>query len=638
MIHGPGAAAGTAVARTRAESLSASLAGDRLDELWLGRADRFRARVSGGRRAAGAIVSAGLVLAAAVVWWSSIPAIDPSRISDIGLITALPPLYFLAPILLAAGFALAVNNERSPGALLAIHVVLLVFMLHGVTSLIQEVPRFATTYVHTGLTDAIMRSGDLFEQRDARFSWPIFFALAAFLTSIAGLESALPLTSWIPTISNLLYLVPLFMIFSAFTVDRRAVWVGLWVFVLGNWVGQDYFSPQGFNILLYLTIIAVLVTWFRTGRPAPLARFAVKIRRRIGSPHADGPQPVDRVPLPATQPMARTGLVLILVLMTMIVVSSHQLTPFAVVAGTGILVVSRTTVIRGFPVLAAVLLGTWLSYMTLAFLAGHINGLLSEALQAEAVATTVADRLRGNPGHTFVVYERVAFSVVFWGLALLGGLRRLWNGHWDLPVALLAGYPFGFLALQSYGGEMSLRVFLFSWPFMCFFVAGLFYPRVRSVSALQPLFLVAVSSALIFGFFVARFGNDRADAITADEVQAVDRANAYMPPGSVVVTGNHNSPLGYKDYQLFDMSVAVPFRTSDAEAIARAIRRAAGDRRAFVFMSESQRSFFDLRGFPGEDWDLLLAQMEASPNFRAVFRTSDTTLLELIPDTAGSRQ
>lgn len=583
------------------------------------------------RTGASTALSTALTVGAAVLWWANVRAIDERRISDVGLITALPLGYLVAPVALAAGFILSLNSQRFPRPLLAIDLVLLVLMLHGVTSMIQEIPRFSTTYVHTGFAEAIMRTGELFVNRDARFSWPVFFILGAFLTSIAGFDNPLRLTDWIPTISNLLYLIPLFMILRAFTADRRAIWLGLWIFAMANWVGQDYFSPQGFNILLYLTILAILVTWFRTGQPAPLSGLAVRVRRLIRSPYPDGPAEAEAVPVPALHGTARAGLVLVLVLLTMVDVASHQLTPFAVLLGTGMLLVTRQTVLRGFPILVGVLLGIWLSYMTLAFLAGHVNSLLSEALQAEAVATSaVGDRLRGNPGHVFIVFERIVFSAAFWGVAFLGGLRRFWNGHWELAVALLAGFPFGFLALQSYGGEMLLRVYLFALPFMCFFVAGLFYPRVRSVSRLQPLFLFALSGLLMVGFFFARFGNDRADAMTADELAAVDRADALMPAGSVVVTGNHNSPLGYKDYDLFDRLVGAGFVSFGVDGIVESISSRAEGRPAFLFLSTSQRDFFDLNGFPGEEWDLLVKDIEASPRFQVVFRTRDTIFLELV--------
>jgi hypothetical protein len=573
-----------------------------------------------------------LTVAAASLWWSSLDGIDASRISDIGLISALPLATLLAPAILAAGFILALNSHPLRSTLLALNVVLLVLMLHGVTSIIQEVPRFATTYVHAGFGEAIMRTGELYVGRDARFSWPVFFVLGAYLTSIAGLDNPLTLTGWIPAISNVLYLIPLWLIFRAVTADRRLIWLGLWIFVIGNWVGQDYYSPQGFNILLYLAIIAILLTWFRSGHEAPFKWLAAHVRRLVRSPFADGPAEAEPEPIASLSSSARAGMALVVVLLGGVVVASHQLTPFALFAATVLLVATRQTVLRGFPILVGLLIASWLSYMTLAYLAGHIQSLFAEALQAEAVATAaVGDRLRGNPGHVFVVFERIVFSAAFWGIAFLGGLRRLWHGQWDLMLALLAGFPFGFLALQSYGGEMLLRVYLFALPFMAFFVAGLFYPRIQPVSRLQPLLVLALSGALIAGFFVARFGNDRADAMTRDEIAAVDRVHALVPTGAVIAVGNHNSPLGYRDYETFvRLNLASDFVSFRVDQIANSFSELADGRPAFLFLSDSQRDFFDLNGLPEEEWDALVRDMEASPRFRLIFRTGDTVLFELV--------
>lgn len=46
----------------------------------------------------------------------------------------------------------------------------------------------------------------------------------------------------------------------------RAKWTGIWFFALCGWVGQDYFSPQGFTYLLYLMFVATLLVWFRAPR------------------------------------------------------------------------------------------------------------------------------------------------------------------------------------------------------------------------------------------------------------------------------------------------------------------------------------------------------------------------------------
>ena len=135
-------------------------------------------------------------------------------------------------------------------------------MLYGVTTLVEEAVRFATVYTHAGYTEYIMRTGSVDPSLDAYFSWPGFFVLSAFVTQAAGYHTILQYAAG-RRFSNALYLGPLFMIFTTITSEKRLVRVSLWLFYLTNWVGQDYFCPQGLDFFFYLTIIAVLLKWFQ---------------------------------------------------------------------------------------------------------------------------------------------------------------------------------------------------------------------------------------------------------------------------------------------------------------------------------------------------------------------------------------
>jgi hypothetical protein len=57
-------------------------------------------------------------------------------------------------------------------------------------------------------------------------------------------------------------------------------------------------------------------------------------------------------------------------------------------------------------------------------------------------------------------------------VALLG-TRGARNGHWDLTAVLLAGYPFVFPALQSYGAS-SCCAYTYSPSLMSFFMRLIF--------------------------------------------------------------------------------------------------------------------------------------------------------------------
>src|SRR5581483_1678231 len=144
-------------------------------------------------------------------------------------------------------------------------------------------------------------------------------------------------------------------------------------------VDQDYYSPQAQNFFLHLVILAVVLRWFRpraealvnpTGRgrlPAALARTRDRVQgflrgEYVGAASADGLQ--------------RSVLLVIMVLIFLVSVTSHQLTPFTTLLIVGGLVVFGRCTARGLLVIMAILIATWLVYGAGVFLSGHLLGLL----------------------------------------------------------------------------------------------------------------------------------------------------------------------------------------------------------------------------------------------------------------------
>ena len=69
-----------------------------------------------------------------------------------------------------------------------------------------------------------------------------------------------------PMLIDLLTLPPFFLLMRNLRISWRAKWLAGFLLVVGNWVGQDYFSPQSFNYVLYLAFLAILVNWFTQPR------------------------------------------------------------------------------------------------------------------------------------------------------------------------------------------------------------------------------------------------------------------------------------------------------------------------------------------------------------------------------------
>ena len=199
-------------------------------------------------------------LVSLVIWLLSIQNINESQMNDFGLISVMPFMCFVALAILATSFCFALRDDSIHDAIYLLHICVLVFMIFGITSIVQDYPRFESTWKHVGVSDYVTRHGSVDPQLDAYFNWPGFFIFLAFLTRVTGSESPMVFANWAPVALEILYLPALLMLFRRATNDRRLIWLSVWTFYIANWIGQDYLSPQGFSYFLYLVILAVFVT------------------------------------------------------------------------------------------------------------------------------------------------------------------------------------------------------------------------------------------------------------------------------------------------------------------------------------------------------------------------------------------
>jgi len=176
-----------------------------------------------------------LLVVATALWLVSLRSVEISRMNDLGLISVLRPPTMIAFLLLTASFCGTVCQRQVRGPLVLAHLVILVGMLYGTTTLVEHTMHLSTAYRHVGLTEYIVRHGRVDPTFETYFNWPGFFIAAAFFTRVAGFHSALSLTPWSSALFNLLYLGPIIMIFRASTDNQRHVWLGAWFFFVTNW-------------------------------------------------------------------------------------------------------------------------------------------------------------------------------------------------------------------------------------------------------------------------------------------------------------------------------------------------------------------------------------------------------------------
>ena len=326
-------------------------------------------------------------------------------------------------------------------------------------------------------------------------------------------------------------------------------------------------------------------------------------------------------------------------LVTLLVIAamapSHQLTPVALTVTLGVLVIFRRIRPTGIALYAAVIAAGWVSFATVPFLFGHLEGVASGFGRLnENVNSGVANRVSGSPEHVFVVRMRLVMAGAYVLLAGIGILMRLKYRRWDIVPILLAGAPVLLLALQAYGGEGVLRAFFFSLPGLALLGALAVFARRDSSHWSTPCVCGGLSLLLFGGFLFARYGNERMDYYTEDEIAAIAYLYAEAPEGAVLVAGGPSVPWKAERYEELGERVipARMIRDGEAGAIASYMRevRETQENEVYFVVTRATSAAVDLfYGLEPGALDRLVARMEGSGEFRVVLSSADATILAL---------
>jgi hypothetical protein len=584
------------------------------------------------------LVVTGVSLGSLALWLLAVKSIDLEQMTDAGLVSVLPAWSYLAFVPIAAAFALILDGPRPSTWLLATIVIVLVLMLYAAVPLVEGEPRFSPSWRHIGVIDYVTRHGGVDPTLDAYHNWPGLFILASAVAGAVGLTDLTGVALWAPVWFNLLYLPALFVLLDSLTDDRRAVWFGIWLFYLTDWIGQDYFSPQAFGLFFFLIVTALLVRWF-TARDAAgngeSITAGVPVVGRLPRPVRTAVDRLfEREPMRAEMlsPGGRAGLMAVFLVIFGFTIAGHQLTPFFAVSSVAALVVLLRVRWPSLPIVMGVMVATWVAFMAVAFLIGHFQnvagyvGSLSDSFQAN-----LTGRLQGSSGHISVVYVRLAFAVVVWLMAGLGVLRRLRAGRWDVTAVALALAPFPLLAVQAYGGEMLLRIYLFSLPFMALLIAFAFLPRRRD----EPLqrfgvIVVLLTLTIVPAFMVARYGNERIESFTPGEVAAVEQLYRLAPSNSMLIGVVGDVPwknIRYEEYRYRPSGDDTYYR--DLDGMFAEMSQFNGP--VFLILTRTQAAYAQMiLGATPDEWATFERQLFATGWFQIVSQTPDATIARFV--------
>ena len=573
-------------------------------------------------------------------WALSIRDINLTHVSDLGLVSALPHITIALLLLLAVSFSLSLTHRPFGAMVPLIHVLALIVMLFGITLFIEPVPRFAAAWRFVGLIDFVSGHRAVTPPVDAFFDWPGFLALGSLIIGAAGWHSELAILGWGPIVFNLLFLAPLLVIFRWASDDPRVRWLGVWVFYSANWVGQDYMSDQAVAYTLWLVILAALLTWF-TPRPSEIPG-AVTLR---SSAHALNPRllwsrwhpSTDQVLVGGTK-YQRVLMLLLVLVMYGAIVTGHQLTPVPAILVAAGLVTFANLETRLLPAIMIVLLAAWIAYMTTSYLAGHFQHVFGTLGQVSSnVSTSVSGRVVGSSGHQLITKIRIAATVATLVLAAAGVARRLRIGRTDIAMYVVGGAAFLLPALQAYGGEVALRVVLFSLPAVSFFIATLVFPSPSAGRSWLAIATVAiVACGLLAAFQYTRYGNERFESFTRGDFATTQAFYRLAPRGSIVYAANGNYPLKYRDYASYHYRELSSLSTWNAPrpsmaAVARQLRTKLASAGGYVMITRSMKMAEAVEANQPLLLDRLVRDLRPMHGVREVYRNPDGDLLYLPP-------
>lgn len=483
--------------------------------------------------------AAGLVLLPALAL-----RLDRDAISGGGLAAVLPVWAWVGIAAVVGACALEVCAPDPRPAVLAGLTAVLTVATTGLASVVEPGARIAAAWWHVGFVEAIAARGAVPAGIDARFSWAGFFSAWAWMGDAAGsgggpgpytaLDGVLRAT---PPVVALVWAAAVYVLAAQLVGGRRTPWAAAWLFLGLNWIEQDYFSPQATAMVLLLAVLVAVTGPLATRRPAltdpadsASRRLAALVRR---SPWRAGGL---RSPHPWVTGGQVLGMWAVVVLCVSAMATAHQLTPIALIVQLGLLTAAgRVWGGRGLLVVAVLAVGTWLVLGGREFWLSQLALATGDVGNASgSVASALGDRLVGDPGQLLIKLARVVLGGATVVLALVGAwLRRRRTDDVVWIVAALA--PMGIVLVQSYGGEVLLRVLLYALPLCAVLgvevlrAVALRWPRAGRVG-------LTVGMLALFATLVAvRGGNDSFVALRPQEVALARSVISAAPAGSAVL-------------------------------------------------------------------------------------------------------
>ncbi|MBR7192515.1 MULTISPECIES: hypothetical protein [Gordonia] len=430
-------------------------------------------------------VTAALLGGSLVLFLIAVARLHPEQAGVYGLVPILGVSYFVGLAALCVALFREYRRRRLHRTGLAASNVMLIVYMSMPVAWSSGTPPFPTAYVHRFLTDWYSELGALPPAVDGRISWSGFFAGAAHVMRTGGLDDSTVFLTSASLIFGTLLMFPLYALGHSVSGSARVGWGTITIYILFNWYQQDYFAPQALAMQLYVTIVAVLIWQLRVS-PLPPVGFWRAWRRVPGRPRGRGPG----------FSYAVEGVVIVLVAAMVV---SHQLTPMVTIAALAGLALVGSTRHKLLWLAGLLLFSAWFTFGASGYWLGHLDQILTEIGDVTAsVSSGLSDRITGDPVYGRMQYLRIGGTALLLLVATISWFR-LGKSRFRSPLAILSMVPFALVVVQSYGGEVLVRCFLYASPALAALAALAVVGAARRIrgSARMPATVFAIGAVAL---------------------------------------------------------------------------------------------------------------------------------------------
>lgn len=358
------------------------------------------------------LMLSGLALA---VWISAVPGLPGVDAGYYGLLfSGTGPLLAVCIVLCTWALLIAVSDRQLVPAVVAVAAAIVVSRVTTVVA--TDVPLYDWTYKHLAVVDYIIVNGRIApDGTDIYAQWTAFFTTWAWFCEVTGIAPMTVAHVFAPAM-HILVALTVYCAARVLGRSRRTALTAVFIAEIVNWVGQDYFSPQAWSVVLAFGMLVLLLA---SARSRPCGVLAIVV-------------------FAASVP-------------------THQLTPFWAVGAACLLCVFR----RARPWWVAVaMVSIAVAYLLLNLEAVLPYGLLSGGSPLDNANSNIVSS--GLPAKDFTSAVVRGLSIVVVLSAVAAAIWRRRRRRPVLALSVVAFSSFGLLLGQSYGGEAIFRVYLYS--------------------------------------------------------------------------------------------------------------------------------------------------------------------------------